>query len=71
MKIKDQRKLMAIQAYQISRWVWDKNVNINKILKEIDNNNTSKKMSDEQMLNQVKALNSMFGGAVIKNGRKK
>jgi acyl-CoA hydrolase len=51
------------QAYLISRWVWAKKIDIKKYL------NTSKKkkqMTDEQMLNQVKMLNAVFGGEVEK-----
>lgn len=60
---------MAIQAYEISRWVWEKKIDIKQILNEIDKDVTEKKkMTDEQMLNQVKALNAMFGGAVNKDG---
>lgn len=50
------------QAYLISRWVWQKKIDIEKIL------NTGKQnqpMTDEQMLERVKALNKLFGGEVI------
>lgn len=55
----------VIQAYLISRWVWTKNVNIEKILKELGIKKEKKVMSDIDMLNQVKILNSLFGGTVI------
>jgi len=52
-----------MQAYLISRWVWAKRVNIRKIL----NTDVEKKtMTDEQMLERVKALNMVFGGTVEK-----
>lgn len=49
------------QAYLISRWVWQKKIDIEKIL---EGKKEKKVMTDEQMLNQVKALNSLFGGEV-------
>jgi hypothetical protein len=51
------------QAYLISRWVWQKKVDIQKYLGA---NKKKKQMSDEQMLNQVKMLNTVFGGKVKK-----
>lgn len=54
------------QAYLISRWVWQKKVDIEKIL----NTEKKKEMTDEEMLQQVKVLNKIFGGKEIldKNG---
>ena len=55
------------QAYLISRWVWQKRVDIEKVVKSIDSKKSNKKqMTDEQMLAQAKALNAMFGGEVKK-----
>ena len=51
------------QAYLISRWVWQKKIDIKKYLNAPKN---KKQMSDEQMLNQVKMLNTVFGGRVEK-----
>lgn len=51
------------QAYLISRWVWQKKIDIKKYLNAPKN---KKQMSDEQMLNQVKMLNTVFGGKVKK-----
>jgi len=51
------------QAYLISRWVWQKKIDIKKYLNAPKN---KKQMSDEQMLNQVKMLNAVFGGEVEK-----
>lgn len=49
------------QAYLISRWVWQKKIDIEKIL----NTETKKKeMTDEEILEKVKALNAIFGGEV-------
>lgn len=45
----------------ISRWVWQKKVDIEKIL---DTEKQMQPMSDEQMLERVKALNALFGGEV-------
>lgn len=55
---------MIIQAYLISRWVWAKNVPIEKILEDMGTKKEKKEMTDEQMLAQVKMLNAMFGGKV-------
>lgn len=61
----DEKKLVQktsiYQAYLISRWVWQKKVDIEKILNTEKQN---KAMSDEQMLEKVKALNAIFGGEV-------
>lgn len=64
-KLKNEQKLLTIQAYQISRWVWAKKIDIKKILKDMDD---KKVMTDNQMLERVKALNDIFGGEVKKNG---
>lgn len=60
----DEKKLVQktsiYQAYLISRWVWQKKVDIEKIL----NTEKKKAMTDEQMLEKVKALNAIFGGEV-------
>lgn len=55
-----------MQAYLTSRWVWAKDVPIEKILNnlELEVEKEKKVMTDEQMLAQVKALNAMFGGNV-------
>ena len=60
-----QRKLLTIQAYQISRWVWAKKLDMNKILKEME---PKKEMTSDEMLRQVKALNALFGGEVKQVG---
>lgn len=54
-------KNLVYQAYLISRWVWQKNINIEKIL---ETKQEKREMTDEQMLAQVKMLNSLFGGTV-------
>ena len=63
---------MTIQAYQISRWVWQKTVDIDKILnasKITDTKKDKKAMTNDEMLNQVKMLNRLFGGEeVVDNG---
>ena len=59
------------QAYLISRWVWQKRVDIEKVVKSIDSKKSNKKqMTDEQMLAQAKALNAVFGGEVKTVGKK-
>jgi len=49
------------QAYLISRWVWAKKIDIEKILKPKKQN---KKMTTDQMLKQAQILNAVFGGEV-------
>ncbi len=51
------------QAYLISRWVWQKKIDIKKILRD---KKPKKVMTDEEMLAQVKALNAAFGGEVVR-----
>lgn len=68
-KYENERKLLTIQAYLISRWVWQKKVDIDKIL-NTDVNKPKKNMTDDEMLAQVKVLNALFGGE-IKNGSEK
>ncbi len=46
------------QAYLISRWVWQKKINIEKILQT---NKEKKVMTNEEMLKQVQILNTVFG----------
>lgn len=55
------------QAYLISRWVWQKKIDIKKIL---DADLKKKPMSDKDMLERVKALNAVFGGEVVTYGEK-
>lgn len=55
-----EQKESIYQAYLISRWVWTKRVDINKILKF----EKKKAMTDDEMLDQVKMLNALFGGEV-------
>lgn len=61
----DEKKLVQktsiYQAYLISRWVWQKKIDIEKIL---NTEKQKKSMTDEQMLEKVKALNAIFGGEV-------
>lgn len=63
-KKKQEEQNIIIQAYLISRWVWAKNVPIEKILENMGNKKEKKEMTDEEMLNQVKILNNLFGGEV-------
>lgn len=61
-KIKEKEEKQLIrQAYLISRWVWAKKVNIDEILGE---KKVSKVMTDDEMFQQVKVLNAMFGGEI-------
>lgn len=63
-KKKQEEQNMIIQAYLISRWVWAKEVPIEKILEDVGTTKENKVMTDEEMLAQVKILNSLFGGKV-------
>lgn len=66
---KEREKELVSQAYLISRWVWQKNIDIDKILKSIDSKEEKQKqMTDDQLLAQAKMLNVMFGGEVITGG---
>lgn len=65
-KLKNEQMMLTIQAYQISRWVWAKNLDLKNILKDIE---PKKAMSDDEMLKQVKLLNNLFGGEVESDGR--
>ena len=63
-KLELEQKALIYQAYLISRWVWAKDVPIEKILNELETSKEKKEMTDEEMLNRVKILNTMFGGEV-------
>ena len=57
-KIKEQEQKQNIyQAYLISRFVWQKKINIEKILQI---KKEKKIMTDEQMLKQVQILSNIF-----------
>lgn len=55
------RKESIYQAYLISRWVWQKRIDIRKIL---DDGSAKRHMTDEEMYEQAVRLNAMFGGKV-------
>ena len=57
---KAESKERVYQAYLISRWVWQKRINIESILNNIGRER--KIMTDEQMFAQARALNAIFGG---------
>ena len=63
-KKKQDEQNLIIQAYLISRWVWTEKIPIEKILEEMGTKKEKKEMTDEQMLTQVKTLNTIFGGEV-------
>ena len=67
-KREQDRKESIYQAYLISRWVWAKKIDIEKIL-NVDKK-LQEKMTNEQMLAQVKMLNKLFGGEVKTSGEK-
>lgn len=65
-KFKNEQKALIYQAFLISRWVWQKRINIKKILNE---DKPNRQMSDEELLASVKALNKFFSGEVISVGK--
>lgn len=67
-EIELRQKENIYQAYLISRWVWQKRVDIEKILNA--NIKPQKNMTDEQMFARVKMLNTLFGGEVKTDGKK-
>lgn len=58
-----QQKLNIYQAYLISRLVWQKKVDIKKLLGE---KKAKKVMTDDEMLDRVMVLNKLFGGEIVK-----
>ena len=60
-KFEQEHNDRLVQAYLLSRWVWAKKVNLDEYM----NFKPKKRMTDEEMYSQVKALNAMFGGEVI------
>lgn len=56
-----EQKEATYQSYLISRWVWQKKIDIEKILNV---KKEKKSMTDEEMLERAKALNAIFGGEV-------
>lgn len=57
------QKESIYQAYLISRWVWQKKVDIEKILNAKEK---KKEMTDYEMEKQVRILNRLFGGREVK-----
>lgn len=56
-----EEKRLIHHAYLISRWVWAKKIDIETIL---SGEKEKEPMTDDQMLEQVKILNAMFGGEI-------
>ena len=59
-------QLAAVNAFLTSRWVWAKNVNIEKHLAPANNKpkpSGEADMSDEQMLAAVRSLTAKFDGS--------
>jgi hypothetical protein len=67
-KLKQEQDLLTYQAFFISRWVWEKKVDINKFL---NYGKTQKEMTPDEMLKAVMNLNKDFGGEVVYRGSKK
>lgn len=67
-KYENQKDLMTYQAFLISRWVWEKKVDINQYI-GTSKEDKKTEMTDEMMLNQVKILNAMLGGEFIELGK--
>ena len=69
-KVKQESKLFEIYltAAWTSRWVWAKKVpKFEEIMSKAKSKANKKVMTDDQMLAQVKILNQVFGGTIIKN----
>lgn len=64
-KFKNQKDLLIYQAFLTSRFVWQKKIDIKKIL-EAENIPEKKKMSDDEMLCKAIAINNMLGGKLTK-----
>lgn len=58
-KKETENKESIFQAYLISRWVWQKKINIKKIL---ETKQEKKTMTDDEMEKMAKKLNKLFGG---------
>lgn len=63
-KLKNEKALLVQQALLISRWVWAKKITQKDIDEALGEKETQKEMTPEQMLAQVKMLNTLFGGEV-------
>jgi hypothetical protein len=61
------QKESMFQAFLISRWVWQKKVDIESILNVKPEK--KKEMSADAMLAMVKMLNAQLGGEVRVNGK--
>lgn len=71
LKLKNEQQMLTVQAYQISRWVWAKKLDINKILKDMEPMKPKKAMTNDEMLKQAMMLNRLFGGEEVKDGTEK
>lgn len=63
-KLKNEKAILVHQALLISRWVWAKKITQKDIDGALGEKKTQKEMTAEQMLAQVKMLNTLFGGEV-------
>ena len=69
-KLKNSYDLAITQAWLTANWQRAKKMpNLDKVLKS--NKPIQKEMTDEQIFEQIKSLNAMFGGVVISDGSKK
>lgn len=59
------KDLATYTAFLTSRWVWEKKIDIDKFM---SHGEKKAEMSNEEMLNKVKALNKLFGGEVKIDG---
>lgn len=64
--LQTERALLVEQALLLSRWVWKKQISKQDIdtLLKVDKQQPSKQMTDNQLLQQAKILNAIFGGEV-------
>lgn len=62
-EIEEKLRFTYLQSVWISRFVWSKKIpSYEKLMKP----ETKKAMTAEEMLNEVKKLNTLFGGKVVK-----
>ncbi len=64
-RLKLVQKEELFKIYLLSRWVWAKKIDIEKILEEEKEAGEKTIMTDEEILQQARRLNKLFGGEEI------
>lgn len=60
--LREQLMLLTQHAFLTSRWVWQKRINIERILRKLEQGSSDEQMTDEEMLAVVRGLNALLGG---------